>query len=91
MRLFGRNDLLLVVGLTSALIVVFSKPVARLFDFARAVEQSRGLQLLPALAILAFVFILHQTWKRQEMRGGRSPDGFSVERPRERMTERHQA
>jgi diguanylate cyclase (GGDEF)-like protein len=69
MRLFGRNDLLLAIGLAAALIVVFSRPVAQLLDLARAVEEARGLQLLPALAILAFVFILHQSWNRQEMRG----------------------
>jgi diguanylate cyclase (GGDEF)-like protein len=68
MRLFGRNDLLLAGGLTVALIVVFSDPVARLLDRAREIEELQGLQLLPALAILAFVFFVHQVWKRQEMR-----------------------
>lgn len=68
MRLFGRNDLLLASGLTVALIVVFSEPVANLLDYAHRVETARKLQLLPALVILAFVFILHQLWKRQELR-----------------------
>jgi diguanylate cyclase (GGDEF)-like protein len=68
MRLFGRNDLLLAAGLTVALIVVFSAPVAQLLDYARDIETVQGLQLLPALAILGFVFVVHQLWKRQEMR-----------------------
>jgi diguanylate cyclase (GGDEF)-like protein len=68
MRLFGRHDLLLAAGLAAALIVVFSGPVARLIDYARQVESARGLQLLPALVILTVVFVLHQLWKRQEMR-----------------------
>lgn len=68
MRLFGRNDLVLLGGLTVALIVVFSRPVARLLELAREIDENRGVQLLPALVILAAVFIFHQLWKRQEMR-----------------------
>ena len=68
MRLFGRNDLVLLGGLTIALVVVFSRPVARLLEFAREIDATRGVQLLPALVILATVFIFHQLWKRHEMR-----------------------
>src|ERR1043166_5936275 len=68
LRLFGRNDLVLLLGLTIALFVVISQPVARLLDYVREIEDTRGLRLLPALMILATVFICHQLWKRQEMR-----------------------
>lgn len=68
MRLFGRNDVFLLGGLTIALSVVFSRPLARLLDYTREIEQTRGLLLLPALVILAGVFIFHQIWKRHEMR-----------------------
>lgn len=68
MRLFGRSDLLPAAGLTVALIVVFSSSVSQLLDYARGIEQTMGLRLLPALAILGFVFLAHQIWKRQEMR-----------------------
>jgi diguanylate cyclase (GGDEF)-like protein len=68
MRLFGRSDLLPAAGLTVALIVVFSRPVSDLLDYAREIEQTLGLRLVPALAILGFVFMAHQVWKRQEVR-----------------------
>jgi diguanylate cyclase (GGDEF)-like protein len=68
MRLFGRHDLIPAAGLAAALVVAFSEPVGHLLDSVRAVEEWHGLHLLPALAILAFVFMLHQLWKRQELR-----------------------
>ena len=67
MRLIGRNDLVLLGGLAVALFVVFSKALAQLFDLIREVEESRGLRLLPALLILATVFVFHQLRKRHEM------------------------
>jgi diguanylate cyclase (GGDEF)-like protein len=67
MRLIERNDLGLLAGLTMALFVVFSQPLARLLDYAREMEQASGLQLLPALVILATVFLFHQQRKRQEV------------------------
>lgn len=68
MRLAGRNDVVLMVGLTVALFVIFSQPVSRLLDYIREIEAARGLHLLPALFILATVFSFHQIRKRQEMR-----------------------
>jgi diguanylate cyclase (GGDEF)-like protein len=68
MRLAGRNDVVLMVGLTGALFVIFSQPVSRLLDYIRDIEATRGLHLLPALFILATVFSFHQIRKRQEMR-----------------------
>jgi diguanylate cyclase (GGDEF)-like protein len=68
MRLGARNDLVLVVGLTLALFVIFSHPLAQLLDYVRQIEQAHGLQLLPALVILATFFSFHQLRKRQESR-----------------------
>jgi diguanylate cyclase (GGDEF)-like protein len=68
MRLVGRNDLVLLGGLTVALFVVFSRYLESLVDYVRTVEEARGLRLLPALLILASVFVFHQLRKRQEMR-----------------------
>lgn len=68
MRVAGRNDVVLMVGLTIALFVIFSQPVSRLLDYIREIEATRGLHLLPALLILATVFSFHQIRKRQEMR-----------------------
>lgn len=58
--------MVLVVGLTAALVVVFARPIRYLLDVARAVEDSYGLTLVPALIILTVVFLVHQYTKRQE-------------------------
>jgi diguanylate cyclase (GGDEF)-like protein len=68
MRLMERNDVVLMVGLTAALFVIFSGPVARLLDYVREIEMARGVHLVPALFILATIFGLHQLRKHQEMR-----------------------
>ncbi len=68
MRVMGRNDVVLIVGLTVALFVVFSGPVSRFLDYVREIEATRGVHLLPALFILATIFSFHQLRKRQEMR-----------------------
>ncbi len=68
MRLVARNDLVLVLGLSLALFVIFSRPLAQLLAFVRQMEEAHGLQLLPALVILATFFSFHQLRKRQESR-----------------------
>ena len=69
MRLFGRRaDSILIIGLTIALAVIFARPIGRLLDIAREVEQASGLALIPALIILMVVFLLHQQGKRQQVK-----------------------
>jgi diguanylate cyclase (GGDEF)-like protein len=68
MRLIGRNDLFLLLGLTAALFAIFSRPLARALDWADEIDRSWGLQLVPGLVILAVVFTFHQVRKRHEMR-----------------------
>ena len=68
MRLIKGNDLLLLLGVWTALFTIVSQPLGRLLAYAYEVDQSRGLQLLPALIILAAVFTLHQVRKRHEAR-----------------------
>jgi diguanylate cyclase (GGDEF)-like protein len=68
MRLIGRHDLFLLGGLAVALFVVFSQALERLFDLIRDIEATSGLRLLPALVILATVFLFHQLRKHHEMR-----------------------
>jgi len=80
----GRNDAVLMVGLTVALFVIFSGPMARLLDYVREVEKAHGLQLLPALVILATIFSFHQLRKRQEIRA----ESLSVARAAKEATER---
>jgi diguanylate cyclase (GGDEF)-like protein len=84
MRVVGRNDAVLMVGLTVALFVIFSGPMAQLLDYVREVEKIHGLQLLPALVILATIFSFHQLFKRQEIRA----ESLSVARAAKEATER---
>jgi diguanylate cyclase (GGDEF)-like protein len=84
MRVVGRNDAVLMVGLTVALFVIFSGPMAKLLDYVREVEKIHGLQLLPALVILATIFSFHQLRKRQEIRA----ESLSVARAGKEATER---
>ena len=67
MRLISRNDLFLLVGLTIALMAIVSRPLARVLDVAREIDQSWGLQLAPGLVILSVVFMIHQVRKRHEV------------------------
>ncbi len=66
MRLFGRQDYLLLAGLTVAAIVVFAAPISRVLDFARDIERQSGLSLIPGLVLLVFVYILHQLRRRNQ-------------------------
>lgn len=68
MRLIDRNDIILLVGLTVALFAIVSRPLAQVLEYAREIDQGWGLQLVPGLVILAFVFIVHQIRKRHEIR-----------------------
>jgi diguanylate cyclase (GGDEF)-like protein len=68
MRLVGRHDPLLLGGLAVALFVVLSPALESLLDYVRAVDEARGLRLLPGLIVLASVFVVHQLRKRQETR-----------------------
>jgi len=87
MRLISRNDLFLLFGLTVALFAIVSRPLARVLDFAREVEESWGLQLLPGLVILAVVFMFHQVRKRHEMRATALTSAAEARQATERATE----
>ena len=49
MRLFGRNDIVLLGGLAVALFVLFNRPLQEMFDFVRELEDTYNVRLLPAL------------------------------------------
>ena len=68
MRIIGRNDLFLLLGLAIALFAITSQPIGRAVAYVQEVERSLGLQLLPGLVILAAVFAFHLVRKRQEAR-----------------------
>jgi diguanylate cyclase (GGDEF)-like protein len=87
MRLVGRNDSLLLGGLAVALFVVFSPALESLLDYVRAIDEARGLRLLPGLLVLASVFVVHLLRKRQETRavalGAAAAARFATERAAE--------
>jgi hypothetical protein len=60
MKFFGRQDLLLIVELTAALVIVFSSSISRLLDYVREIERQSGLTLLPALVLLTAAYFFHQ-------------------------------
>src|SRR5688500_18169798 len=68
MRLFGRNDIVLLGGLAVALFVLFNRPLQEMFDFVREIEDAYNVRLLPALMILVGLFVFHQFRKREEVR-----------------------
>lgn len=68
MRLYGRQDTMLIVGLAAAAAILAAPGAARLFDAAREVEQGYGVALVPAVIILAFFFLIHQQSKRDQMK-----------------------
>lgn len=65
MRVFGRQDALLIGALATALIIVFSSQISRLLDFAREIERQSGLTLVPALVLLIGAFFFHQYRRNQ--------------------------
>jgi diguanylate cyclase (GGDEF)-like protein len=67
MKIFGRQDILPLVGLAAAIVVLFSAPISRLFSLARQVEEQSGLSLVPALVMLAVVLIFHEVRKRHQV------------------------
>ena len=68
MRLISRNDIYLLLGLTVAAFVIFSRPLTRVLDYTREIERAWDLQLLPGLVILAVIFMFHEVRKRHDMR-----------------------
>ena len=67
MRVFRRQDALLLGGLAAAVVIIFAAPITRLLDYARDIEKQSGLALLPALLLLTGIYIVHQLRKRHEI------------------------
>ncbi len=86
-RLLGRYDVLLLVGLTSAVLVIFARPIRFALDTAHAIEQAWGLSLVPALVILTVVFIFQQHAKRQEASARAAAATVEAIQVRERLQE----
>ena len=67
MKLIGRHDGLLVAGLMFTALVVFQPSIHYVLEFARQVETTYHVELVPALLILSVMFVFHQHGKRREM------------------------
>ena len=83
MRVMGRNDTVLMLGLTVALFVIFSGQSQPCWTTS-VTSKRQGLHLLPALVILATIFSFHQLRKRQEIRA----ESLGVARAAQEATER---
>lgn len=71
MKFFGRQDLLLIGALTTALVIVFSSSISQLLDYVRDIERESGLTLLPALVLLTAAFFFHQ-YRRNHLQQARA-------------------
>jgi diguanylate cyclase (GGDEF)-like protein len=79
MRVLGRRDSVLIIGLTLACTIVFARPISHLLDVALDVEREYGLALIPGLIILTVVFVLHQQGKRHEIKAEAVASAVSAE------------
>lgn len=87
LRAVGRNDSLLLAGLTFALLLVFQPSVQYVLDIARDIEQHYGVALMPALLILSVMFIFHQQANRREMRAEAAAAAIEADLARARAEE----
>ena len=68
MRLYQRQDAILVGGLAVACLIVFAPLISRSLDMVREAERQYGVTLLPGLIVLIGVFVFHQLQKRLAQR-----------------------
>lgn len=64
MRVIKRQDTVLLLGFTLALVVIFQRPLRYFLDVAHDLESRWGLALIPGLAILAVVLLFHWQSRR---------------------------
>ena len=87
MRLLTRDDTSLAVTLIVGTIVLFQRPLHVALEMAREVESRYHLDLVPALTIIAGVFIFHQYRKRQLAKAEALIASAEAERARTRSAE----
>jgi diguanylate cyclase (GGDEF)-like protein len=86
MKVFGRQDALLLGALATALIIVFSTQISRLLDFTREIERQSGLTLVPALVLLTAVFFFH-LYRRNHLQHARAEAAMLATREAEHRAE----
>lgn len=89
-RVTGRHDPLLLAGLAFALLVVFQPSIQQGLEFAREIEQTYGVGLLPALLILTVMFVFHQHASRRESKAEAAAAALEAAQARGRAQELEQ-
>ena len=79
MKLFGRQDPLLIGALAGALVVIFSPQIARMLDYGHEVERQSGLTLLPALGLLTVALLFHLYRRNQYIRANAAAIAMAAE------------
>jgi diguanylate cyclase (GGDEF)-like protein len=87
MRMSGPRDGLLLAGFAVALLTVFDRTIGQLLEIASQVESSYGVRLLPALVVLAAIFVIHLYAKRQESRAEAEAAALTARSAEERLRE----
>jgi diguanylate cyclase (GGDEF)-like protein len=87
MRMSGPRDGLLLAGFAVALLTVFDRTIGHLLEIANQVEASYGLRLLPALVVLAAIFVVHLYAKRQESRAEAEAADITARNAQDRLRE----
>ncbi len=87
MRVLGRDDARLFLGLTIGLVVVFARPIGRLLDVARDVERTYGLSLIPGLIVLVMVLVYHLQEKRQTVKAEAAAASATARQAEQRSSE----
>ena len=90
MRLLARRDAPLAAALICAALVVFQESIGALLNFARQVESSYRLELVPGLVILLVMFGFHQYAKYQETKRFAAAADTEARQLRERTHELEQ-
>ena len=72
MRRPSRNDAMLLVGATVAVLVIFQRPIRYVLESAHTIEDQYGLAIVPGVVILAFVILANVLARRSDERIQRS-------------------
>jgi diguanylate cyclase (GGDEF)-like protein len=87
MRVVGRDDARLFLGLAIGLVVVFARPIGELLDIARDVERTYDLSLIPGLIILVVVLVFHLQEKRQSVKAEAAASASTARQAEQRSNE----
>lgn len=87
MRLLGRHDKPLAVGLVIGILIVFERPLRFLLEVARDIESRYQVDLVPALTVLCGVYVFHQYRKWQDAKAEGAASAAEARRAHDRSRE----